>query len=244
MTASSSGSEATQPRIPLALVCAVDAEAAPILALLDGSHIGELDGVPVRLLVTGMGNTNAAHALTVLLERESVSGIISFGVAGAYPGSGLTVGGTALASLAVYGDEGVQTPSGWMDTQGIGIPLVQDAEQPRFNAFLLDGTRVAAAERSLAAAGITVRTGPFVTVSCCAGTAQLGAERAERFGGLCEDMESGALAHVCAIYRVPMLAVRGISNLVEDRDLSRWQLAEGIEAACRAVRVMVRSWER
>ncbi len=225
------------------MVCAVNAEAAPILQLLGDSPTGQLDGVPVRVLVTGMGKSNAAHALTVLLERESVGGIISFGVAGAYPGSGLTVGGTALASLAVYGDEGVQTPSGWMDTQGIGIPLVQDAEQPRFNAFPLDGTRVAAAERSLAAAGITMRTGPFVTVSCCSGTAQLGAERAQRFGGLCEDMESAALAHVCAIYRVPMLAVRGISNLVEDRDLSRWQLAEGIEAACRAVRVMVRSWK-
>jgi futalosine hydrolase len=235
----SAGSEAFELRSPLALVCAVNA--APILEMLGGSPTGELDGVPVRLLTTGMGKTNAAHGLTALLERESVRGVVSFGVAGAYIDSGLGVGDTALASLAVYGDEGVQTPAGWIGTDGIGIPLLHHPEQPRFNAFPLDATRVAAAERNLAAAGIAVRTGPFVTVSCCAGTAELGAERAQRFAGVCEDMESAALAHVCALREVPFLAVRGISNLVEDRDLSRWRLAEALEAACRAVRVLVRS---
>lgn len=190
-----------------------------------------------------MGKTNAAHSLTVLLEREAVRGVISFGVAGAYIGSGLGVGDTVLATHVVYGDEGVQTPTGWIGTEGIGIPLLRSTEQLRFNWFPLDGPRVAAAARSLLAAGRVVRTGPFVTVSCCAGTAALGAERAERFGGLCEDMESAALAHVCALRGVPFLAVRGISNLVEDRDLSRWRLPEAIEAACRAVRVLVRSWE-
>lgn len=240
----SAGSEASELRSQLALVCAVDAEAAPILEMLGGSTSGGLDGMPVRVLVTGMGKTNAAHSLTVLLERESVCGVVSFGVAGAYVGSGLGVGDTALASEVVYGDEGVQTPSGWIGTEGIGIPLLSDEEHSRFNRFPLDAARGMAAERSLVAAGIGVRTGPFVTVSCCAGTSALGAERAKRFGGLCEDMESAALAHVCALYNVPVLAVRGISNLVEDRDLSRWGLAEAIEAACRAVRVLVRTWER
>ncbi|CAA9368768.1 MAG: Futalosine hydrolase [uncultured Gemmatimonadetes bacterium] len=225
------------------MVCAVDAEAAPIRELLGGGTRGELDGIPARLLVTGMGKTNAAYALTVLLERELVRVVISFGIAGAYVGSGLGVGSIALASAAVYGDEGVQTPTGWMGTEGIGIPLLPDPEQPRFNVFPLDGAWVTAAERSLAAAGVAVRTGPFVTVSCCAGTAELGAERAHRFGGLCEDMESAALAHVCAHRDVPFLAVRGISNLVEDRDLHRWRIAEAAEAACGAVRVLVRSWE-
>jgi futalosine hydrolase len=37
-------------------------------------------------------------------------------------------------------------------------------------------------------------------------------------------MEGAASAHVCAIYGVPLAEVRGISNIIEKRDLSRWNI--------------------
>ena len=36
----------------------------------------------------------------------------------------------------------------------------------------------------------------------------------------------GTYAHVAALHNLPYLELRGISNLVEDRDLSRWRLNE------------------
>jgi futalosine hydrolase len=55
-------------------------------------------------------------------------------------------------------------------------------------------------------------------------------------------MEGAAAAHVCALYDLPFLELRGISNLVEDRDREKWRLAEAAEAAqaaaLRVVRVM------
>jgi len=205
---------------------------------------GRLDGAAVVLLPGGMGKTNAAHALTALLETVPVRGVVGFGIGGAYPGSGLDVGGIALATAAVYGDEGVQAPGGWMSTEGIGIPLWQSGEAGRFNTFALDAHRVEHARTALADAGYNVRTGPFVTVSCCSGTAALGTAMAERFpGALCEGMEGAALAHVAAIYEVPFLELRAVSNLVEDRDMSRWRIPAAAEAAQAAVRVVVRAWE-
>jgi futalosine hydrolase len=205
---------------------------------------GRLDGAEVVLLAGGMGKSNAAHALTALLETRDVRGVIGFGIGGAYPGAGLDVGGIAMATEAVYGDEGVQTPAGWMGTEGIGIPLWQGAQARRFNAFPLDADRVERARTALAAAGYKVRTGPFVTVSCCSGTAALGAAMVERVpGALCEGMEGAALAHVAAIYEVPFLELRAVSNLVEDRDLARWRIREAAEAAQDAVRVVVAAWE-
>ncbi|HEX7239102.1 MAG TPA: hypothetical protein VF263_02460, partial [Longimicrobiaceae bacterium] len=59
---------------------------------------------------------------------------------------------------------------------------------------------------------------------------------------LCEGMEGAALAHVCALYGVPFLELRAVSNAVEDRDLSRWRLPEAVDAATRAVRAVVRAW--
>ncbi len=239
---------------PLALVCSVPLECARLREALDDARetvigrkpawTGRLDGAAVVLLPGGMGKTNAAHALTALLETRPVRGVVGFGIGGAYPGSGLEVGGIALATAAVYGDDGVQAPAGWMSTEGIGIPLWQSGEARRFNTFALDAPRVERARTALADAGYDVRTGPFVTVSCCSGTAALGMMMAERVpGALCEGMEGAALAHVAAIYEVPFLELRAVSNLVEDRDMSRWRIPAAAEAAQAAVRVVVRAWE-
>jgi futalosine hydrolase len=243
-----------RPDAPLALVCSVPFECKRLRAeLVDAREVqigrkpawtGRLDGAGVLLLPGGMGKTNAAHALTALLETHPVRGVVGFGIGGAYPGSGLRVGDVALATAAIYGDEGVQTPTGWISTEGIGIPLWRAGESPLFNAFALDAARVDRARAALSAAGVEARTGPFVTVSCCSGTAALGMTMAERFpGALCEGMEGAALAHVAAIYEVPLLELRAVSNLVEDRDLSRWRIREAAETAQQAVRIVVRAWD-
>lgn len=242
------------PAAPIALVCSVPFECERLRASLADvgearvgrkpAWTGRLDGAEVILLPGGMGKTNAAHALTALLETRPVRGVIGFGIGGAYPGSGLSVGAVALATAAVYGDEGVQTPAGWISTEAIGIPLWTADEGAVYNEFALDAARVERARAALADAGFDVRTGPFVTVSACSGTGALAEVMAERFpGALCEGMEGAALAHVAAIYGVPLLELRAVSNLVEDRDLSRWRIRDAAETAQDAVRVLVRGWE-
>ena len=44
-------------------------------------------------------------------------------------------------------------------------------------------------------------------------------------------MEGAAAAHVCALHDVPFLEVRGVSNLVEDRNRNEWKIAEAAAAA-------------
>jgi futalosine hydrolase len=228
----------------IALVAAVALEVQPLLGRLEGPRpitvgrrpatVGRLAGREVVVLPGGMGKANAAQALTALLEHHAVHGILNLGVGGAYPGSGLAVGEVALATEEIYGDEGVQAPSGWLSTEGIGIPMLETAAARHFNRFPLDAALVAAARRRLEETGFEVGAGPFVTVSCCSGTTRRGVEIAERFGALCESMEGAALAHVATLYGVPLLELRGISNAVEDRDLSRWRLREAVDAACSA----------
>jgi futalosine hydrolase len=236
---------------PLVLVCSVELEAEPLRAVLrstDGLHYagkpawrGDLDDQPVIILTAGMGKTNAAHALTVLIEREqAVRGVIGFGVGGAYAGSGLGVGDIAVATQEIYGDEGVDTPAGWISTEGIGIPLVARADIPCFNHFPLDAGRAAAVAAALRCAGFHAVAGSFVTVSMCSGTAERGAQLATRFDAICETMEGAAYAHVAALYDLPYMEVRGISNLVVDRNLAGWRLRDAAEAAARAARFAAR----
>lgn len=243
---------APDPSAPVALLCAVALEAAPLLErLADAEPVrigrrdavrGSLEGVPVLLVTGGMGKTNAAQAATALLETREVRGVIGFGVAGAFPGSGLAVGDVALARAEVYGDEGVAAPDGWISTEGIGIPLLDTAGGRCFNEFPLDTALVSRAEQALRADGVRVRSGRFVTVSCCSGTRARAEELAARFEPLCETMEGAAVAHVCALYGVPHLGVRGVSNHVTDRDLSAWRLHDAARAAARAAALLAAAW--
>jgi futalosine hydrolase len=184
------------------------------------------------VVVTGIGAVNAAHALTrYLASHPTPSVVIQTGVAGAFVPAGIPVGAVVLADTEIYGDLGVLTTGGWQPMELIGIPLVaaRDGQPARFNYFPLDKALVA---RAAAAGGsLIARTGPFLTLSMVTGVRTLGDELHERFGAICESMEGAAAAHICALNDVPFLEVRGISNLVEDRDREKWKLKEAAEAA-------------
>lgn len=230
-------------RSDILLLCATDVEAHDLRSSLVGrekvSHAGKtlvrgrLHGQHCRLVSTGIGAVNAAHALTWQVEVQRPLLVLQFGVAGAYVPAGLPVGAVACATEEIYGDLGVLTPEGWQPADLIGIPLAR-GDPPRFNRFPLDQGLVA---RAAAACG--ARTGPFVTVAQCSGIQSAGDAFHRRFGALCESMEGAAAAHVCALYGVPFLEVRGVSNLVEDRDLSRWDIPGGARAAQQAALQMI-----
>jgi nucleoside phosphorylase len=44
-------------------------------------------------------------------------------------------------------------------------------------------------------------------------------------------MEGAAVAHVAHLHRIPVGEVRGISNIVTDRNTASWRLQEAAQAA-------------
>jgi futalosine hydrolase len=184
------------------------------------------------VVVTGLGAVNTAHALTrQLLTQPRPSIVIQAGIAGAYVPAGVAVGSVLLATEEMYGDVGVLTPEGWLPADAIGLPLVEAraGHPPRFNQFPCDPDLVARAE---AIAGpLVARAGRFLTLAQVTGVRALGDALHYRFNALCESMEGAAAAHVCALHDIPFLEVRGVSNLVEDRDRAAWRIAEAVAAA-------------
>ncbi|BCR03057.1 futalosine hydrolase [Desulfuromonas versatilis] len=207
---------------------------------------GRLSGRPVALLHSGVGKAGAAAATQALLEKLRPAAVINFGCGGAYPGSGLRVGDLALANEEVFGDEGVIAPAGFLDMEQLGFPLLEKGGRRLFNRFPVDGQLLGSARRLLAdfalAQGCKMAVGPLVTVSSCSGLERLGWELAERTGGICENMEGAAVAQQCALYDTPLVALRGISNLVEDRDMKRWDLKLAARNAQLAVQTLLAHW--
>ncbi len=199
---------------------------------------GTLAGRPVCLLHSGVGKANAAAAVAALCAGERPTAVYLFGCGGAYPSSGLSVGDLALATEEVYGDEGVLAPSGFLGMAAMGLPLLEREGKRYFDRFPADAALLANAMPQLsqlaAAEGRRLASGTFVTVSTCSGTSRTGESLARRCGGICESMEGAAVAQTCARYGIPFLEVRGISNLVEDRDLARWELRRAAEIAQKA----------
>ncbi|MEJ2697813.1 MAG: futalosine hydrolase [Candidatus Sulfobium sp.] len=202
---------------------------------------GKLEGKEVIYSVSGMGKTNAAHAATVLIRDYSPELLINFGAGGAYPSAGLAVGDVAVAEAEIYGDEGVLDSKGFHGADYIGIPLLERGRKKFYNEFALEGSLAEAAVRSAGraieemAGSPKVRSGRFVTVSTCTGTRKRAAEVRELWDAICENMEGAAIAHICALYKIPFLELRGVSNIVEDRDTGKWNLKLASENCCKAV---------
>ncbi len=186
-------------------------------------HSGKLSGNDIIIMNTGIGKINAAHSATCLFEHYSLKKIVNIGVGGAYPGSGLNNGDIAIASKEIYGDDGVIDEKGWMSLKEIGIPLVESGGEKYFNEYPV------CAVRAIRESPLHVKTGNFVTVSAVSGTQQRAKELEKRFNAICENMEGAAIAHVCAIYNIPMLEIRGISNIAGERDKRKWNMQQASE---------------
>jgi len=113
-----------------------------------------------------------------------------------------------------------------------------------FNEFPLDGKLVNKVVELIThhSSLITVKKGTFLTLSSCTGTKKRAVELERRFGAICENMEGAAIAHICALYGIPLIEMRGISNIVEDRDRSAWNITLAAEncqkAALECIRVI------
>lgn len=190
------------------------------------AYRGRISRRGVILLNTGIGKVNAAHSATCVIERFRIRHIINLGVGGAYPGSGLKIGDVVTASKEIYGDEGVYASRRVESLKRIGIPLVDTGEKKYFNEFPLNPLPSSLYRKrgEVEEKDINVKHGNFVTVSAATGTNRRAIEFEKRFNAVCENMEGAAIAHVCAIYKILMLEIRGISNIAGVRDKRKWDL--------------------
>ena len=177
----------------------------------------------VTCLQTGIGPLETCLQLTRFLgdNGNRVSLVLNIGIAGAFLDSGLQLLDLCLAEREVVGDFGIC--SGDEILRFVRTDLQPPIEFDLRNAFL---------ERAgvkFTSHGIPYSQGTFVTVNCTSGTAGRGRYLKERYQALCENMEGAAVARVCKEFELPCLEIRCISNMVEDRDVSKWRLAEATE---------------
>lgn len=205
---------------------------------------GIIGNLRVVVCAGGVGKVNAAAATAVMIDRYQPQLVINIGCAGAYAGSGLAVGNLVVASEEVLADDGVLVADGWKDLRYMNLPSV---EQGGLNCFNLLPLSRHASEKAMQLAdyyGVFLMRGRFATVSTCSGTRQYGADLSQRWNALIENMEGAAVAQVCLRCGVDCLEIRGISNLVEERDLKKWDIPKAVEGAQRFVLKFLEEMDR
>lgn len=214
-------------------------------------YTGKIVDKEVVYTISSIGKTNAAHAATLLIQNYSPRLVINFGIGGAYPSSGLKVGDIAVATKEIYADEGVWLKDGFHTAEVIGIPFLVKGRRKYFNEFPLDKRLIKKAVKASnpvtclrlrrMSLDTKIKLGSFVTVSTCTGTLKQARELEKRFNAICENMEGAAIAHICAIYRTPMVEIRGISNIIEDRDTGKWDLKLAAENCQKVVMELLKT---
>lgn len=178
----------------------------------------------VMTAVCGVGPVESAvRFMQVLGDHEGrIKCVVNFGIGGAYLGE--TVGPAiglldiCLAESEILGDYGVCYGN---QVEPFSRPDLTGKTKFMLSEALLNYARTELAERQL-----DVFTGAFVTVNGASGTAARGRFMKSRFNSICENMEGAAIARCCDMFSLPMVEVRVISNMVDDRPGAPWKLKE------------------
>jgi nucleoside phosphorylase len=194
---------------------AMEREAAPIaealgLARAGDAFIGHVAHAEVTLVTPGIdataqadriGPVHASIALTRFLRevRGPIDLVVNAGTAGGFEAQGQRIADIVLARDTLFHDARVAID---------GFDRVARAH-----------TRLSAAETALeaAAAAIDARVGLVSTGASLDATADELAAFA-RTGALAKEMELAALAVACRLHEVPLVALKGITDLVDHHE--------------------------
>ena len=164
----------------------------------------------VEMLVTGIGPVEAAACVSRALAQSPYSLVINAGIAGAFEGAAEIGDGVVVSEEFV--ELGLET--------GVPITLPDGArmiERVSSDLTLVD---------RLVENGFAGKRG--ITVSRVTATSA-SAHRLARLGAQVESMEGFAVLRAAEIAGVPAIEVRGISNIVTDREHSRWNFDLGVQ---------------
>jgi futalosine hydrolase len=232
---------------PVLVVAATDLELAPLRAARDvvGSvetvwghaPLSRHGEVVIATLALGLGKANTAAGLTAALLALAPRAVVQLGIGGAYLGSFLSVGLVAVATEEIDLELGVRESDGWRDLASLGFPLT-----PALGGRPARGNAVPTHEGLTAAIARLAGAVParFATLDAVTGDVDVGAALARDHDVAVESMEGVAAALVCDRLAVPFAEVRGVSNVVGERDRRRWNIRAAATAAADAVRTLLR----
>ena len=182
---------------------------------------GKLEDTEVVIVKCGMGKVNAGICTQMLIDVFDVDCVINTGVAGSL-NDDLNIGDIVVAVDSVQHDYDV-TPIGFRKGE---IPYTKKI------AFESDKQLVEEAVKAVheVAPGLHVVKGRVCTGDQFISKKEQKERITSNFGGDCCDMESGAIAQVCYLNKIPFVIIRAVSDKADDTQHTDFHEFEAVTA--------------
>jgi len=172
----------------------------------------------VDLLITGIGAVPTAFFTTRFIEQYQL--VLNIGIAGSYSAK-YPIGSVVCIKKDAFGDYGI-------DDRGKFKTLVEnkliDEDEAPFQGGVLVNKYL---KGNFKPKKIPLVMG--VTLATASGSEKIISQIKNLWGPDIETMESAAVFYVCAMLEVPFVCIRSISNMVEPRDKSKWEIKKAID---------------
>lgn len=204
----------------LVIAAATAAEISPLLGHLAPYRVSDQPlgykkgALSIRICVTGVGCTAAAYGLTRCLAAAPALLAIQAGIAGCFSRD-IPLGELLRVETDRFGDLGAEDGDRFLDLFALGL---EKPDEPPFRAGALPAPALRyPLFRELPSADA-------VTVSTVSGNTETIRRLADRYQPVLESMEGAAFHYVCLQEQVDFVQLRSVSNYVEVRDTSRWDI--------------------
>lgn len=185
---------------------------------------GTLDGADVVIVMCGIGKVNAGTCAQLLINVFEVDRIINTGVAGSLDAA-IDIGDIVVSTDAVQHDFNL-TPVGYAlgELDGLGPALAAD---PDMRKSAVEAVKQCAPE-------VHVFEGRVCTGDQFISSDEQKETILQNFGGLCCEMEGGAIAQICCQNKVPFVIIRAISDKADgsaQMDYTEFEHASALRCA-------------
>lgn len=203
------------------LVSATELEIIPIIEILHKAvavspflRTGRYLSHQVSVLITGIGMTNTAMQLSPVLAQKQYDIAIQAGIAGSYAHE-YHLGSIVEIIQESYADLGAEDKDNTiLGLEKLGFPSFTDLNKKLyFNTF-----------QNTKPSKYSIPKVISNTVNLCSGTEATIQKRLQLFPAQIENMEGAAFFQTCILYNQPFYAFRAISNYVEPRDTTQWNI--------------------
>jgi futalosine hydrolase len=188
----------------------------------------KLNTVCYDLIITGPSVINAAHALTIALEKNRPKIVIQVGIAGIFKESKLNIGDIAIATEERYIHTGIEAIPNYETPGDLPFALIDKVPSTKSGVYYFNNDYVEKTFKLLSQTSLAkecnISKGLVITVSTITSTKKTATHLSKTFSPLMEAMEGAAYAHIASLYNVPFLEIRSGSNFVGERDKKKWDV--------------------
>ncbi|MBO9201475.1 MULTISPECIES: futalosine hydrolase [Niastella] len=211
------------------LVAATNFEIQPTI-----NYLAERDCVighnRFEVLTTGIGSMSTTYWLTKAIAKRRPQLMIQAGIGGSFSAD-YPPGSLVLIKEEVTGDLGVEENNEFKDIFDMGLPQIVEP----YTGKNLENKQVEMLQqynlplvKSVTVNEITTRPARIQQLQ-------------QKYQPVVEAMEGAAFHYVALVEKIPFIQLRAVSNMVGERDKSRWRMKDAIDLLNEQLLKMVNS---